>query len=300
MKLAPILLFTYKKVTPLKATIEALGKNQLASESDLIIFSDGAKSEKDNVQVNEVRAYLKKGITGFKQVVIFESLENKGLATSIIDGVSKIIEERGSAIVLEDDLVTSKNFLLFMNQALNDFKNDDRVHSISGYTMPIKTPLNYSYDNYFTRRASSWGWATWKDRWVSVDWSVSDYNSFISDGSRKKKFNEMGSDMTSMLSKQMNGEISSWAIRWCYHQFKFNQLSVFPTISKVVNIGFGLEATHTKFSDTRFETHLDSSDKTRFSFDKEPKLRQQFVKQFISKYSLRTRIYYKIKNILGI
>ncbi|WP_276165325.1 hypothetical protein [Zobellia alginiliquefaciens] len=32
MSLSPVLLFTYKKVTPLNAAIEALGQNQLASE----------------------------------------------------------------------------------------------------------------------------------------------------------------------------------------------------------------------------------------------------------------------------
>lgn len=299
MELAPILLFTYKKIEPVKAVIGALKKNALAQGSELYIFSDGPKNERDRAMIEEVRAYLA-GVTGFKKVALYESKTNKGLATSIIDGVTQIINEKGKAIVLEDDLVTSSNFLEFMNQALHNYETNAKVHSISGYTVPISLPSDYNFDTYFTRRASSWGWATWKDRWETVDWSVSDYQDFIRNRKQRKKFNEMGSDMTSMLSKQIHGKISSWAIRWCYHQFKMDQLTVFPTISKVSNIGFGVQATHTKFSDDRFKTPLDHGAKTRFVFDPEPKLNRDLIRQFRSKYSLRTRALYKIKNILGI
>lgn len=299
MSLAPVLLFTYKKVAPVKKTLEALKCNFMAKESDLIIFSDGAKNESDAKEVSEVRAFLYT-INGFKSVEIYESVSNKGLANSIIEGVTQIIATHNKVIVLEDDLVTSPNFLNFMNEALNEFVSNNQVHSVSGYTMPINPPKGYIYDSYFTRRASSWGWATWKNRWEEVDWQVKVYNGFKGNTSLRKKFNAMGSDLSSMLDQQMQGKISSWAIRWCFDQFLKNQLTVFPVVSKISNIGFGSGATHTKYSDDRFATILDTTEKTYFNFNKKVELEYHFIKQFRSKYSLRTRAVYKIKNLLGV
>lgn len=297
--MAPIVVFTYKKLAPLKQAIETLSKNSLASESEIIVFSDGPSNENDLSQIEAVRAYLKQ-IDGFKSVTINEADENRGLAKSIIDGVTEVFKDYDAIIVLEDDLITSPNFLDFMNQALQNFKDDQRMHSVSGYTVPIELPQNYGFDNYFTRRASSWGWATWKDRWESVDWQVTDYDTFKNDRTAKKKFNQMGSDMFGMLAKQMNGKISSWAIRWCYDQFKKNQLTVFPIISKVSNVGFGEDATHTKGNGNRFATPLDTSGKKRFDFNLKPEMDIRFLKQFTAKYSLWTRAHYKFKNLLGI
>ena len=299
MSLAPILLFTYKKVAPVKKVVAALQKNFLAKHSELIIFSDGPRREADSEQVNEVRKFLET-VKGFKSIKIHEAPNNMGLAKSIITGVTKVFEEKDRVIVLEDDLVTSHNFLNFMNQALNEYEFNLDVHSISGYTMPITTPKNYEYDSYCTMRASSWGWATWKDRWEAVDWEVKDYPNFKKDSDQRRKFNAMGSDLSSMLAQQMEGKISSWAIRWCYDQFKKKQLTVFPTISKVSNIGFGDGATHTKYNDDRFSTYLDKSEQLEFNFQEDVQLDDYFIKQFRSKYSLRTRAFYKLKNILGI
>lgn len=299
MTYCPILLFTYKKVEPLRLTIAALRANDLAKHSELYIFSDGAKNLKDAAQVAEVRRFLKT-VDGFKSVSIREEPTNKGLATSILEGVSELFQQYKAVIVLEDDLVTSTNFLDFMNEALKEYEANAKIHSISGYTVPMKVPAGYFYDNYFTRRATSWGWATWKDRWERVDWSVSDYEQFSGNPEEKKTFNAMGSDMSSMLAKQMNGTINSWAIRWCYHQFKYDLFTAFPIISKISNIGFGAGATHTKGSKNRYATPLDSSGKKKFDFLQKIDLDPYFINQFRSYYSLYTRGYYKIRAILGI
>jgi len=299
MKTAPVLLFTFKKTIPLKRTIEALKENFLAHESELFVYSDGPANDSDVAKVKEVRTILNK-INGFKKVTLNYSEKNKGLATSVIEGVSQMLSTYESIIVLEDDLITSPNFLHYMNSGLHTYRNDKRMHSISGYTVPIRIPSDYRYDNYFTRRASSWGWATWRDRWDVVDWQVSDYDAFAYDFLARRKFNRMGSDLSGMLAKQMNGTISSWAIRWCYHQFRNNLYTAYPTVSKISNIGFTEQATHTKGSDNRFATPLDKSLKKKFNFNTEPEIDLRFLKQFTAKYSLQTRAHYKIKNFLGI
>lgn len=295
MNLAPIVLFTYKRLDTLIQTVASLQKNKLAIESDLFIFSDAAKIDKDKEAIAEVRTYLK-SITGFKSVIINEAPQNKGLATSIIDGVNTMVNTYGKVIVLEDDLVTSSNFLEYMNQALDFYENEKKVYSISGFSIPIQQN-SFNSDVYFTLRSSSWGWATWKDKWENIDWNVEDYNSFKNDKKRRLEFNQMGSDMSQMLDRQMSGSINSWAIRWCYHQFKNNLYSVHPFTTKVQNIGFNSEdASNTKEKYNRYETILDNSNRNEFMFSKEIKLRPEIINQFTRPFSFYSRIIYKIKN----
>ncbi|MEN6292732.1 MAG: hypothetical protein ABFD07_12055, partial [Methanobacterium sp.] len=112
--LAPIVLFVYNRLWHTRQTVEALQKNELVADSELFIFSDAPKNESAIDNVTDVREYCNT-ITGFKKITIIERDNNWGLANSIIDGVTKIVNEDGRVIVLEDDLVTSPFFLMYMN-----------------------------------------------------------------------------------------------------------------------------------------------------------------------------------------
>lgn len=297
-KLAPICLFVYNRLKETKQTIDALKNNHLALESELFIFSDGPKKKNSNSRVIEVREYLQ-SITGFKNIVIYESNKNKGLANSIINGVSFVFGKFDKIIVLEDDLVTSPNFLDFMNQALDFHKEDLTVFSISGYSMDLPSLVNYDKDYYSGFRASSWGWGSWQRSWSDIDWEIKDYKKFSQSKNLKMKFRRGGNDLPRMLKKQMNKELDSWAIRWCFNQFKRNQLTIFPSISKVESIGFGKDATHTK-STNRFDTILDTSNKRLFLFDSPPLVSTKLLKEFKSKFSLYSRIVDKLLNSIKI
>ena len=74
-----------------------------------------------------------------------------------------------------------------------------------------------------------WGWGTWKYQWNQIDWEIKDYNQFKYNLLSQIKFSRGGSDMPGMLKKQMNGKIDSWAIRWCYNQYKKDLLTIFPS-----------------------------------------------------------------------
>ena len=285
---APICLFTYNRPNETRKTIEALQHNYLALESDLFIFSDGPKNETVDSNINEVRELIR-NISGFKSVTLFESMQNNGLANSIISGVSQIIEKHGRIIVLEDDLITSPNFLNFMNQALVFYEANKKIFSVSGYSLNLPSLKNCKSDYYIGYRASSWGWGTWKNRWEKVSWEIQDFNRFIWNPVKHIQFLRGGSDMSLMLWRQMNGKIDSWAIRWCYHQFKHDLLTVFPSKSKIISIGFGDSATHTKKTN-RFDTFLDSGIQKIFFFDQDPLVNKKFTKEFRKKFSIINRL----------
>jgi hypothetical protein len=235
-QLAPVVLFVYNRLSHTKQTVEALLKNELAKESELFIFSDGPKSGQGASQVEEVRSFIST-IQGFKAVHVVESKTNLGLSASVIAGVTKVLEAHEKVIVLEDDLITSTDFLTFMNKALDVYESNWSVYSISGYTFPSKDLAAIKEELFLYPRPASWGWATWKNRWQKADWDMADFPKFSKDNEAIRKFIRGGEDMYMMLLKQQNGLIQSWAIRWAYTHFVENAYSVYLRKSKVKSIG---------------------------------------------------------------
>lgn len=246
--LAPVVLFCYNRPSSTLRTLTALSENTLASVSKLFVFCDGPKtgaSEEQREKVREVRECVKsKAWCG--EITIVESESNKGLATSVIEGVTRVVNEFGKVIVLEDDLVTSKYFLEYMNTALDKYEHVEKVMQISGYQFPISQyPANVAG---FLPMATSWGWATWAHAWNKFDADCKGFQALREDKSLRRRFDlDHAYPYSDMLLNQMSkvGNIDSWAIRWWWTIFKSNGLSLFPGASLVQNIGFGADATHT-------------------------------------------------------
>lgn len=294
-KFAPVVLFVFKRVDSARKLIESLLQNKEAIHTDLFIFSDGPRNENEAIHVGKVRDYIN-SIKGFKSVNITCSTINNGLAKSIITGITNVLNIYKKVIVVEDDLLVSSNFLQFMNQALDFYENNKKVLSIGGFTYPVKK--HAGDDIYFTARACSTGWATWIDRWLEVDWNVTDFDTFSKNKLEQRRFNRMGSDMSGLLYKQMEGKINSWAIRWCYYQFKHDLFTVYPTVSKVKIFGLDEFATHTNLKWNRYETTLDDSGNNKFNFLNDVKLNPFYVRQFVDRYSISKRAKYKIMNYI--
>jgi len=235
--LAPIALFAYNRPEHLRRTVERLQENTLASQSDLHIFSDGAKDSNSLNAVREVRRFIRT-IDGFRSMAIIERSENFGLANSVIDGISQLCDRSGQVISVEDDLLTSPDFLRFMNAALDRYRFDAQVFSIGAINFAIDIPPDYSYDAFFSYRSCSIGWATWKDRWRQADWQLADYSESRLDRRRLEKFRRGGGDLPRMLAKQMAGQLDSWAIRWAYAHAMHDAVALMPTQSRVYHIGY--------------------------------------------------------------
>ena len=300
MEKAPIILFAYIRLDTLQKTVLALQNNYLATQSDLFVFVDGPKNEEQKQKQKPLIEFLQ-SIDGFKSVHIEYSEVNKGLDPSIIAGVSSVIDKYGRAIVLEDDIVTTPNFLDYMNQALKTYESNKKVMSVSGFGLEVLKPKDYIADVYLLGRSTSWGWGTWKDRWDSVDWNISDWNQFKTDKKEIQRFKETGgSDMFSMLESCMDGG-GMWDIRFCYNMFKQNRSSVIPFLSKVENVGFNELATHCKtVKYNRFKYILDTTKKRTFNMPDNLRLNQTIVKSRLKYQSLALRIYSKIRNLLNI
>lgn len=241
---SPVVLFVYNREGHAAKTLEALSRNQLAEQSRVFVFSDGPKTEKDKEKVKRVRETLEQYQGDFLEFEVIKADNNRGLANSVILGVTEIIKKYGKVIVLEDDIVTTPYFLSYMNQALDYYETNERIWSITGYTLPMRSLNKYEKDVFFSFRACSWGWGTWVDRWDNVDWELKDYFEYKTDRQRIWKFERGGKDLPLLLENQKEGKIDSWAIRWCYYQSKYDMLTVYPRVSLVQNIGYDGTGTH--------------------------------------------------------
>jgi len=298
--IAPIALFAYNRIEHTKRTIEALKANPLALDSQLYIFSDGPKNDKDHPEVENLRNYLKT-ISGFKSVKIFESKENKGLAPSLIAGINQIFEEQDTLIVFEDDIICSPLTLEFLNDCLDIYKDDKNVGMIHGHieTMPNLPPL------FFGANSGCLAWATWKRAWQEVNFDGSYLLKEIQEHHKEKDFDLGGAyQYTNMLKKQIAGKNSSWAIRVYASFFLKNILTLYPGKSYAQHIGFDsgthrtglekpteidgkIEATENVAKRIPVEINKEATKKVRQFFYKRRKYSLSFFKQeLIRRWSL--------------
>lgn len=235
LSLSPVVVFTYKRLEHLKKTIDSLKANLYADLTEVYIYSDAAKTVEDEKQVNEVRAYLKK-IDGFKHVNIIMREQNWGLAENIIDGVTTIVNQYGKVIVLEDDLVSSKYFLQFMNEALDIYQKETRVMQISGYSHKINR--EGLKDIFFLRLAYPWGWATWADRWqyfernpsqLIEEFNSNDIYNFTLEGTNNDFWRQVLANYTLSMH--------TWWVFFYAAIFQKGGLTLYPINSYIRNIG---------------------------------------------------------------
>jgi len=250
---APIVLFVYNRADFTFQTLEHLAANNGAIDSDLVIFSDGPRSSADIPKIAAVRDIASR-CKGFRSVKLIPAPENRGLAASIIAGVTAVTEEYGQAIVMEDDIITSRWFLEFLNDGLGVYRDEPKVGSISGYMFPVTAALP---ETFLLADETCWGWATWKRAWSKFEQDGGKLLSEIQRTGRSREFDLYGAyPFRRMLEDQISGRNSSWAIRWRASLFVNRMLSLYPGASLARNIGTDGSGTHATSADTMFDTVL--------------------------------------------
>ena len=246
MALAPVCFFVYARPDHAHQALTALAESDLAQESDLIVYADGARRPELNDRVAEVRRIVG-AARGFRRVEVIERAENYGLSKSIIAGVSDACCRYGKAIVVEDDILVSPHFLRFMNDALAQYEGDDRVCSISGYMYPIPENLP---DQLFLSHAECWGWATWARAWSAFEEDGAKLMREIKSRQLKHRMNlDGGYDFFQMLKDQVDGNVDSWAIRWIAVNLLLGRLTLYPGRSMTRNIGIDGSGQHASSTD---------------------------------------------------
>jgi len=244
-KIAPVVLFVYKRIDHVTCVIDALKQNPLSKYTTIYIYSDAAKDKQDYENVSVVRRYLK-GISGFKKIFIIEREKNWGLLANITSGVTEVVEQHGKVIVLEDDIVVSKYFLTYMNDALNLYENDEKVMAVSGFWW--STDKDTLPDTFFSPWFTVWGWGTWRRSWRCFDRNPSKVlREFPRD--EIPFFNIYGEfDLWSQVEGNACGRLESWAVFFMINIWQKGGLVLHSKHDLCKNIGFDGTGEHCKSS----------------------------------------------------
>ena len=124
-----------------------------------------------------------------------------------------------------------------MEKCFDKYGNNEKIMSITGYSLPINIPGNYPHDIYFYYRFSPWGWGTWRKAWKYFDRNKLILEEIEKSYNLRKKINLAGEDLIPMLKNQIIGKLDSWAIFWAINIIKNDGVCVNPVKSKIKNIG---------------------------------------------------------------
>lgn len=282
MSYAPIIVFAYDRPDHLKQTLEALAKNDLAAQSVLYVYCDGAREwagesqearakRQENTcgnyitkrygkmdctkemydayikRIDEVRK-LAKEQTGFKEVHVIEREKNIGLADNIVSAVTEIVNQYGRVIAFEDDIVTTRGCLTYLNDALELYKDDEQVMHISAWMYPNKGqfPTTFFYDSPYP----AGGWATWGRAWKHFNPDTADHVHYWENN--WKEFDIEGQDhLSKQLLMNLDGTLKTWYIKWYSSMRRMKGLCLYPGTAMSNNIGWD-NSGETSLPETRY------------------------------------------------
>lgn len=239
MELAPIVVFSYNRPDHLRQTLEALAKNDLAEESVLYIYCDGAKADatdeqRQRVEDNRQVAYA---ATGFKEVHVVERDYNVGLMDNIVGGTTEVVNRYGRVIVFEDDMITSPGTLKYFNDALEIYEDEEKVMHVVSYMFPHRYPLPETF--FYQVPYPGGGWATWERAWKHYPKDITALYDYWKEDLRTFNYwDHDGHDLIDQLVSNYNGTLKTWFIRWYAELFRRGGLVLYPGCSLVTNIGF--------------------------------------------------------------
>ncbi len=258
---APILVMVYDRLESLKKCIEALKGCDEASQSVLYVSSDAAYKTQDSEKIEAVREYIQT-ISGFKKVIPIMPKENRGLNGAYNTAIDLIFKEHDTFIFMEDDIIAAPDFLKFVNEGLEFYKNDAKVLSISGFSHSVFFDVNKEQQSeiYFTQRWCPWGFASWKDKILKVkDLSLEELKKDLNNKTFISSLDKIGIDLfTAFQRKLYKKEPLVLDYRYVHYMVKNDLYTVTPYTTKTFNIGNDGQGTRTRKNEkyTRFDLEI--------------------------------------------
>lgn len=236
---APIVMISYNRPSFVRLSINNVALADGVGNHDIFMFIDGPKSEKDKIKQDEIFAIVESYKKQLPKLTIIRRNRNYGCRDNIVDAISTIITRYGKAIIIEDDILISKTFLDYMDEALDLYKNDKSIWSINAYQLPnLKIPVDYPYDVYLDPVNMCWGWGTWVDRWNQVDFALKDWEVERENPIVLSRLNRAGRHFLDMINAQYDGRLDTWDVQCLYHVVKNGLMSIEPKFQLSKNIGF--------------------------------------------------------------
>ena len=274
MKTAAIL-FTYNRPWHTSKVLEGLSRNTVMPDK-LYIFHDGKKDITNEDDWNKVEDIIRD--VDWCGCEVITSAINKGLADSVVFGINYVFKSYDAVIVLEDDCVPAENFVSFMMQCFEKYKNDEKVFSVSGYSYPIDIQED-EFDIYGCGRSSSWGWGTWGDRWKIFNKDYELIRRIKQEENMSRYLAIWGNDLEDMVVGNVRGTIDSWAVFWALNIISKGGICINPYKSLIKNIGLDGTGVHCG-NDKTYEVLLSREGKKIFNLPDKIDFREEVVEAF--------------------
>jgi hypothetical protein len=235
MSAIPVVLFAYARPDHLRQTLDCLRVNQVPQ---IYAFSDGPRTPDKAPAVAEVRQILRS--IDWCEVVLDEREGNLGLGRSILTGVTEVLNQCEMALVFEDDLVCVPGTYAYLCAAMEHYRDDSRVMSVTGWTHPLVTPDDITDHAYFDGRAECWVWGTWARAWQGMEQNAKALTQLCA--RQGIDVYSYGADLLAMAEVELQKNI--WAVRFLYWHILNRGLCLRPPWSMVEHIGFDAQATN--------------------------------------------------------
>ena len=247
----PVVFIVYKRPEQTKRVFDSI---RLAKPQKLYVVADGAKSISTHEQdaVAEVRRLID-GVDWDCQVFTNYSDQNLGVRERTVSGLNWVFSLEDRAIVLEDDCLPSPSFFRFCEDLLEKYSENEAVAGVGG-TNAFLTVGDEAAESYtFSQYPAVWGWATWSRVWSKYSdsppaLSPSDLNRFseFAPTSKSRAY------WAARFEDVRKFRLDTWDYQLAYLCMTERALWAIPNKNLVSNIGFGLQASHTVATNSRF------------------------------------------------
>lgn len=239
----PVLFMTFVRPEYARPSWEAI---KAAKPKTLYFYSNKGREEKEGEieRNNEIRAYIKEIDWECNLHTWFRD-ECVDIYTSLLGAKNWAFENEETLIMLEEDTCASQAFFEFCDHFLKVYKDEKRINFISGNNYAPEFEAG-DRDHIICNSIHHYGWATWKDRWDSVDWNINPqiiksglpFFRFFGDFWLAIYFKLHYTDLIPFIERT-----ACWDYVKIINQIKRNELSVVPIYNLVKNVG--VEGTHT-------------------------------------------------------
>jgi hypothetical protein len=231
----PVALFAYARPDTLGRLLECLRGEGIPL---LYVFCDAPARAELTPAVEQVRKMVH--AIDWCTTRVIERKENLGLGKSIRAGVETVLQEHASILVFEDDLICVPGTYAYLATALQAYRDDSRVMSVTGWSHPTVAPQGIGDQPYFDGRSDSWLWGGWRRSWEGMDMSALQ----MIRQCRRRGIDPRayGCDLYRLAKYEEKG--NTWAVRFMYNHIRNRSLCMRPPHSLVEHVGFGEGSVH--------------------------------------------------------
>lgn len=169
---------------------------------------------------------------------------NWGCAKSNYDSISRFFEKEEYGIIIEDDVIVSRDFYKACEELLPRYAGAAGISEISAFN-PVasgRKPNKFVLSNDLC----CCGWASWRRAWKMMDMDMKAWPAFP----KAKLIKAFGLFKGLMMNHYWNwgyrhrDSWQSWASRWCFCQLAGESHTLVPDVNLALNIGMEIEGAH--------------------------------------------------------